>query len=240
MRRADALSIPAMNVEIIVALIALAAALSSTALSGILGLRFWQSQKLNAVQPLTEERMGRYTELWKLTNLGPADRPTALTSAQRKTLASEFRCWYYDHAGGLLLSENARLQWTAVVNRLDQPEPTPKHVRRSMSCLRTRLKQDIHVHDPRIDETECRYEEGWPDRRFLARWRADSAGNHAARRAAVHGGLTNDMSPDTAESWCDAWEDEADSRGFDRGSSAYWDGASAWIEEQRKARKLPI
>jgi hypothetical protein len=57
---------------------------------------------------------------------------------------------------------------------------------------------------------------------------------------AVRNGLTGHGMPlETAEAWCDAWEDEADRQGLDRRSSAYWKGAAPWIAEQRKTRKLP-
>lgn len=165
-------SMRAMPDQVTAALIALAAALGVTSISAILGLRLWESQKLNAVQPLTEERIKRYTEIWRLTDVGTKDQPKRLSPEQRTELAMAFRRWYYEQAGGLLLSEDARIQWTAAVNQLERQKPTPGQVRLSISCLRTRLKQDVHVHDPDIDDAECRNEEGWTDRRLFARWRS--------------------------------------------------------------------
>ena len=63
----------------------------------------------------------------------------------------------------------------------------------------------------------------------------------AARRAAVRNGQTDRGMPlETAEAWCDAWEDEASRQGRDRHAAAFWDGAEVWIAEQRKARRLPV
>jgi hypothetical protein len=47
------------------------------------------------------------------------------------------------------------------------------------------------------------------------------------------------MAVETADAWCDAWQDEADRRGLDRRLADYWDGAARWIGEQRTTRKLP-
>jgi hypothetical protein len=43
--------------------------------------------------------------------------------------------------------------------------------------------------------------------------------------------------PDIAERWVAAWETEARARGLDARSPAFWDGAAAWIAEQRKEGK---
>ena len=156
-----------MNGEIVPALIALAGALGVAAISAIFGLRLWESQKLQAVQPLTEARIKRYTLLWPMTDFGTEDHPKRLTIQQRLGVADELRRWYYERGSGLLLSENARLQWTAAVHQLERTDARPGEVRLSMSCLRTRLKQDVHVHDPYLDDSSCRGEEGWRDRRSI-------------------------------------------------------------------------
>ena len=156
-----------MGIEIVAALIALAGALGVSAISAISGLRLWESQKLNAVQPLTEKRIERYTGLWKLTDFGTKDHPADRTIEERRHVVVQLRHWYYAQGGGLLLSEDARRQWSAAVCRLEQPKAKPSAVRTSMTCLRTRLKQDVHVHDPDIDDTECRGEVGWRDRRNI-------------------------------------------------------------------------
>ena len=55
---------------------------------------------------------------------------------------------------------------------------------------------------------------------------------------ALRNGLTDHGMPEeTAEAWCDAWQAEADRLGLDRKSTGYWDGAMAWIAEQRTTRK---
>lgn len=42
------------------------------------------------------------------------------------------------------------------------------------------------------------------------------------------------MLVDVAEGWILAWETEARVRGLDARTPAFWDGAAAWIVEQRK------
>ena len=57
----------------------------------------------------------------------------------------------------------------------------------------------------------------------------------AARRAALRYGLMDyGMPQETADAWCDGWENEADRQGRDRRTPAHWEGAAAWIAEQRK------
>jgi hypothetical protein len=61
-----------------------------------------------------------------------------------------------------------------------------------------------------------------------------------ARRAAVRNVLaTEGMAVETADAWCDAWQDEDERLGLDRASSEYWTLGLAWIHEQRMRRKLP-
>jgi hypothetical protein len=61
-----------------------------------------------------------------------------------------------------------------------------------------------------------------------------------ARRAALRNCLTDHGMPlETAEAWCDAWQDEADRQGLDRRSPDYWAGAGQWIAEQRETHKMP-
>jgi hypothetical protein len=61
-----------------------------------------------------------------------------------------------------------------------------------------------------------------------------------ARRMAVRNTLASEgMSVETAEAWCDAWQDEGERVGLDRMSSDYWTLGLAWVHEQREMRKLP-
>jgi hypothetical protein len=46
------------------------------------------------------------------------------------------------------------------------------------------------------------------------------------------------MPPELAEQWIHAWEIEASDRGADRHSAAFWDGAAAWVSEQRSRKSL--
>jgi hypothetical protein len=44
-----------------------------------------------------------------------------------------------------------------------------------------------------------------------------------ARRMAVRNVLASEgMAEETADAWCDAWQDEADRRGLDRRLADYW------------------
>ena len=58
-----------------------------------------------------------------------------------------------------------------------------------------------------------------------------------AWRIAVRNGLTGSgMALEDAERWCDAWELEAAMRDVPRDRD-YWTVGSAWIAEQRAARR---
>lgn len=68
--------------------------------------------------------------------------------------------------------------------------------------------------------------------------RADPERIFQARRAAVRNGLTDyGMSVEDEERWCDAWEIESASRQLPRGDRDYWQVGSAWIAEERAARR---
>lgn len=52
------------------------------------------------------------------------------------------------------------------------------------------------------------------------------------------GRLTSEgMLLDVAERWILAWETEARARGLDAGTPAFWDGAAAWIHEQKAGHR---
>jgi hypothetical protein len=71
--------------------------------------------------------------------------------------------------------------------------------------------------------------------------RSDPERVFTARRMAVRNVLAGEgMAQETADAWCDAWQDEAERQDLDRGSPDYWKGAAYWIAAQRKTRKLPI
>lgn len=46
------------------------------------------------------------------------------------------------------------------------------------------------------------------------------------------------QSPDQAERWCDAWEREAEIRGWPR-SSEFWEHGQLWIDAQIAMRRTP-
>jgi hypothetical protein len=47
------------------------------------------------------------------------------------------------------------------------------------------------------------------------------------------------MAAETADAWCDSWQDEGERLGLDRMAAEYWALGLAWIGEQRRKRKLP-
>jgi hypothetical protein len=116
---------------------------------------YWERAKLEAVAPLVEARIAGYEDLWHLTDYGTEARPYKWDNTRRFERAAELRTWYYRNAGGLLLSDAARRQWTTALDALESGHPSHPEIRLAMSCLRTRLKQDVHVHGPFIDETKC-------------------------------------------------------------------------------------
>lgn len=59
----------------------------------------------------------------------------------------------------------------------------------------------------------------------------------AARRRAVRDWLTHEgMTSEAADSWCDAWEVEATTRGLHPTSLDFWLDAGPWIAERLRAR----
>jgi hypothetical protein len=59
-----------------------------------------------------------------------------------------------------------------------------------------------------------------------------------ARRAAIESRLTRSkvLSPEDAERWLAAWEDEAALLGFDTDDREFWGLGVQWIERQRRPR----
>jgi hypothetical protein len=58
-----------------------------------------------------------------------------------------------------------------------------------------------------------------------------------ARRAGCRTALMSQgVSADEADRWCDAWEAEATRRGIG-GSGTFWDDGRQWIDTQRIVRK---
>jgi hypothetical protein len=128
---------------------------------------YWERAKLSATAPLVEARIAAYKELWKLTDYGTEAEPLELGYRERLKRRDRLLGWYYKNtaggAAGLLLSDAARRQFTTAREKLVEEEENPDHgeIRLAMSCLRTRLKQDVHVHDPDIDDTDCRGQARW-------------------------------------------------------------------------------
>jgi hypothetical protein len=124
---------------------------------------YWERAKLSAAAPLVKARIAAYNKLWKLTEYSADDE---LEHAKRLRRRDELLAWYYENtaggAAGLLLSDAARRQFRTAREKLVEDEP-PDHqgIQLAMSCLRTRLKQDVYVHDPDIDDTDCRGQAGW-------------------------------------------------------------------------------
>jgi hypothetical protein len=151
--------------DIIVAIITAGAALLGALVGGLVTWKvagpYWERARLNAVQPLIQARLPAYETLWELADYGPPGSPKRLNEDERQELITKIRAWYYANGAGLFLSDRARRQWSAVQDKLLATPSDPEVIRKAMSCLRTRLKQDIHVHDPNIDDHECRDQPGW-------------------------------------------------------------------------------
>lgn len=126
---------------------------------------YWERAKLSATAPLVEARIRAYDDLWKLTDYGTEEEPYAWDRDKRMRRAEELRAWYYENAAGsaagLLLSDAARRQWQTARETLAEPNPRDEDIRQAMTCLRTRLKQDVHVHDLNIDESQCLGQRRW-------------------------------------------------------------------------------
>ena len=70
--------------------------------------------------------------------------------------------------------------------------------------------------------------------------RSDPERIFTARRMAVRNTLASEaMSVETAEAWCDAWQDEGGRLELDRMGTEYWTLGLAWVHEQRRTRRLP-
>lgn len=46
------------------------------------------------------------------------------------------------------------------------------------------------------------------------------------------------QSPELADRWCDAWEHEAESRGWER-TPEFWDHGRLWVDAQVALRRSP-
>jgi hypothetical protein len=60
----------------------------------------------------------------------------------------------------------------------------------------------------------------------------------ARRAACIDVLMTRGLSPDMAERWCEAWEQEAAFRGQPR-SGEFWQDGRLWIDGQIAARRSP-
>jgi hypothetical protein len=157
--------IAAATSDVIVAVVTATAGVLGALVGGLVTWKvagpYWERAKLSAVQPLLEARLPAYEALWELADYGPEGSPKQLSDEERRELVARIRAWYYTNGAGLLLSGRARRQWTAVQKQLLATPSDAEAIRKAMSCLRTRLKQDIHVHDPNIDDRACRDQPGW-------------------------------------------------------------------------------
>jgi hypothetical protein len=158
------------------AIISAASGLIGAGIGGLVSYRvagqFWQRERVEATGPLVEARIKQFAKLWELTESGTEGSAMVWDKAKLEQTHGAMRGWFYTDGAGLLLSDASRRQWSRVVELLDEDaksaEPnTPlserqnETIRAAMTCLRTRLKQDVHVHSPLIDDTPCRDQPGW-------------------------------------------------------------------------------
>jgi hypothetical protein len=126
---------------------------------------FWRRERIEATGPLVEARIKRYASLLKLTESGPEETPKAWTAPDLAFIDQQLRRWFYTECAGLLLSQRTQDQWRDVRKILVKGQAIAaagplddqhnKDIQTAMSCLRTRLKQDIHVHGEDIDDAGC-------------------------------------------------------------------------------------
>lgn len=126
-------------------------------------LGIWQTRgtlkeqaRLSAGATLLPLRHEAYQGLWKLTNVGPEDKPEGLGSEEkRRCLAKALTDWYYPD--GLLLSDGSWAQWQRVRDALRAPGeldvPAQRALRAQISLLRSWLKADLFIRT--IDEVSA-------------------------------------------------------------------------------------
>jgi hypothetical protein len=110
---------------------------------------FRQEATLARTQPLFVKRFEAYGGLLPLTDYGPEDQPKDLDHSARRDLASKLTDWFYEGGAGLLLSGRALEQFQKARWALNSAEAAPADVRRELSQLRTDLKIDLGVRQPR-------------------------------------------------------------------------------------------
>jgi hypothetical protein len=120
---------------------------------------FRQEAVLARTQPLFERRFEAYGRLLPLTDYGPENHPKQLDLTQRELLAEKLSDWFYEKGAGLLLSGRALEQFNAARNVLRTPNARPEAVRKELSGLRTDLKIDLGVRQPRERDVAM----AWPE-----------------------------------------------------------------------------
>lgn len=140
-----------MNTAIVAGLFALGGGIVTATLQN------WLTGRSMVAGDLRTERVTVYTDLWRLTGAVSRWPRTDLTAADVGTLHRHFRAWYYDTAGGLYLSANARDRYgemqelfgtMAGAGATDPLDDETYHLlMESASALRTALTEDLSTRD---------------------------------------------------------------------------------------------
>lgn len=101
-------------------------------------------------------RLNAYCELWKRLEPLAASRDGDLASEKRDELRAELRSWYHVQAGGLMLSPKAFDAYIQAVRFLARDPYLPEMTRKSVSLLRTQMKEDLGVYTPEEARTPFR------------------------------------------------------------------------------------
>jgi hypothetical protein len=131
---------------------------------GTMGLptRFRQDAALGRAVPLFERRFDAYSRLWPLTSYGPEGKPKELDAAARQDVADQLNDWFYTDGAGLLLSGRALRQFIEARDILMEADATGHAIWDKLSRLRTDLKIDLGVRQPRErDKVAWPEEERW-------------------------------------------------------------------------------
>lgn len=120
---------------------------------------FRKEAALGRTQPLFEKRFEAYARLLPLTDYGPEHDPKQLDRRARSRLAARLSSWFYNDGAGLLLSGRAFRQLQIVRTKLASADATDAELREEFTKLRTDLKIDLGVRQPRERQVSM----AWPE-----------------------------------------------------------------------------
>jgi hypothetical protein len=116
--------------------------------AGLFSKWFLQSQKArdDTLRALAPERARALAALWRLTTPFALGSSAQLDKDQRRTADINFRKWYYDDAGQLLLSWRTTKHYLLAIDALRDTSASDEALRHMFSRLRTQLKRDCGIY----------------------------------------------------------------------------------------------